>query len=224
MLDSATGVISGTPTTADDSTFEVTVKDKLGSTETAKYTLKVNATSPFPMSYTMTVDGSLTGWEGEEAQFNNVFGADVTITGTRAEQQCVPNASYCLYFYRAETMTGTDFGYTPESALAVCSFPFTVNIVAEPHYLDGNPTMVLGESDGVIKGALDIGTDVQNHPECDAGLVLGSEGTRADADPFTWPLSQTVSPGAETSTWSVEDIGYGIGPYFDGVITITWHW
>ncbi len=43
MLNPATGVISGTPTISGDSTFEVTVKDKLGSTETAKYTLTVEA-------------------------------------------------------------------------------------------------------------------------------------------------------------------------------------
>jgi hypothetical protein len=40
-LDSTTGVISGTPTSSGDSTFEVTVKDKLGSTETEKYSLTV---------------------------------------------------------------------------------------------------------------------------------------------------------------------------------------
>ena len=40
-LDSATGVISGTPTTSGDSTFDVTVRDTLGSTETAKYSLTV---------------------------------------------------------------------------------------------------------------------------------------------------------------------------------------
>lgn len=41
-LDPATGVISGTPTSSGESTFEVTVKDKLGSIETAKYTLSVS--------------------------------------------------------------------------------------------------------------------------------------------------------------------------------------
>ncbi len=44
-LDPTSGLISGTPTTSSDSTFEVTVKDKLGSTETAKYTLNVESIS-----------------------------------------------------------------------------------------------------------------------------------------------------------------------------------
>ncbi len=226
-LDSATGVISGTPTTSGESTFEVTVKDKLGSTGTAKYTLKVNATSPFPKSYTMTVDGHMAGY-GAGAEVRNLEGADVTITGTRTgtgpNENCA-TASYCEY--HTETMTGTDYGYsTAEGSLGEsCSFPFTANnLVAEPYaILDAFNTLVLGESDGVIKGALTISTDVRNQPECGAGLGVHTEG--ADVAPWSsWPLSQTVSPGAETSTWSVESPFPELGIYFDGVITITWHW
>jgi hypothetical protein len=69
ILDSATGVISGTPTSSGDSSFEVKVKDKLGSTETAKYTLTVSndltitthdlaeATENAPYSETLKADG-----------------------------------------------------------------------------------------------------------------------------------------------------------------------
>jgi hypothetical protein len=68
-LDSATGVISGTPTTSGNSTFEVTVKDNLGSTESAKYSLTVtgaltikpatlsDATEGTPYQETLTAEG-----------------------------------------------------------------------------------------------------------------------------------------------------------------------
>jgi len=229
-LDPATGLISGTPTTSSDSTFEVTVKDKLGSTETAKYTLKVNGPSPFPKSYTMTVDGHLAGYSCQGCEFGNLLGADVTITGTQSVGECA-TASYCEY--RAETLTGTDYGYNDQfgpEAGSSCSFPLTVNMATEPHVLDGDTILVLGERDGVIKGALDFTTKVQppNHEECFAGLGLGTEGAfNAGAPSSNWPLTQTVSPGAETSTWSVvspqPQPEFG-AVYFDGVITITWHW
>lgn len=235
-LDPTSGLISGTPTTSDDSTFEVTVKDKLGSTETAKYTLNV---IPFPMSYTMTVDGHLAELGEQDAQFNQ-FGVDVTITGTRTGD-CA-TVSYCLY--RAETMTGTVYGYTeteqgPDYPLIPCSSPFTVDptenhlgsLLLGPDDLEAT-VMVLGESDSVIKGALIINAS-SYHNECWGGDDLATEGA-ADVGRANWPLSQMVSPGAETSTWSVDAItgshggeGSPIVPEyspFDGAVTITWHW
>ncbi len=232
-LDPTSGLISGTPTTSDASTFEVTVKDKLGSTETAKYTLNV---IPFPMSYTMTVDGYMAGYTGEDAEYFSNEGADVTFTGTQAQvcpgdggTDCHPDCTVTYCEYRTEMITGTDYGRRVNqegSALETCSFPFTVHPVTEPHFLDGDTILVLGENDGVIKGALWLGTGVQSqntdqYPACFSGLDLHTEG--ADVAPWSsWPLSQTVSPGAETSTWSVET--EPDGSYFDGVVTITWHW
>ena len=189
---------------------------------------------PFPMSYTMTVDGHLA--ELGENNPVNALGVDVTITGTRSEE-CA-TASYCLYD-RAETMTGTLYGFDVEGGEfgAPCSLP-----VAATSLLSGNVAdpivMVLGESDSVIKGALIINAS-SSYQTCSAGLTLATEGAaetepNPDAEPSRWPLSQTVSPGAETSTWSVDAItgnhgGEG-GPIlpnyspFDGVVTITWHW
>jgi hypothetical protein len=234
-LDPTSGLISGTPTTSGDSTFEVTVKDKLGSTETAKYTLSV---IPFPMSYTMTVDGHMAGYTGEDAEYLNNEGADVTFTGTQAQvcpgdggTDCHPDCTVTYCEYRTEMITGTDYGWRVNqegSALETCLFPFTVNPVTEPHFLDGDTTLVLGENNGVIKGALWLGTGVQSqntdqYPACFSGLDLTTEGVLAAGPaPTTWPLSQMVAPGAETSTWSVETELDGI--YFDGVVTITWHW
>ena len=68
-LDPTSGLISGTPTTSGGGTFEVTVKDKLGSTETEKYSLTVtgaltikpatlsDATEGTPYQETLTAEG-----------------------------------------------------------------------------------------------------------------------------------------------------------------------
>jgi hypothetical protein len=234
-LDPTSGLISGTPTTSGDSTFEVTVKDKLGSTETVKYTLKV---IPFPMSYTMTVDGHEAELGEQNAQFNQ-FGVDVTITGTRSGE-CV-TASYCVY--RAEKMTGTVYGYIEGEQetvypLTPCSSPFTVNpkenhlgpLLLGPDDLE-TTVMTLGESDSILKGALIIDAS-SYYNTCWGGGDLATEGA-ADVERSDWPLSQTVSPGAETSTWSVDAItgtheeGSTLVPEyspFDSAVTITWHW
>jgi hypothetical protein len=228
-----TGTEITIPNLTNGKTYTMTVRSNadpgkpFDSRETEPITVTPEGMSPFPKSYTMTVDGSMAGYEGEDAGLNNVLGADVTITGTRTgtgPNEACATASYCEY--RTETMTGTDYGYNTATAIGGdCSFPFTVNnIVAEPYSILDAPTiLVLGESDGVIKGALQIDTFVRNQPECYAGLGLHTEG--ADVAPWSsWPLSQTVSPGAETSTWSVESPFPELGIHFDGVIAITWHW
>jgi hypothetical protein len=68
-LDPTSGLISGTPTTSGGGTFEVTVKDKLGSTETEMYSLTVtgaltikpatlsDATEGTPYQETLTAEG-----------------------------------------------------------------------------------------------------------------------------------------------------------------------
>ncbi len=224
-----TGTQITIPNLTNGKTYTVTVRANadpgkpFDSRETEPITVTPEGMSPFPMSYTMTVDGHLAGYSCEGCEIGNLLGADVTITGTQSVGECA-TVSYCEY--RAETLTGTDYGYIPLTG-GSCSFPLTVNLADEPNYLDGDPMLVLGERDGAIKGALDFTTHVQppNHEECFAGLGLGTEGAFNDGSPASnWPLTQTVSPGAETSTWSVVSPQPEFGAYFDGVITITWHW
>ncbi len=201
-LDPTSGLISGTPTTSGDSTFEVTVKDKLGSTETAKYTLKVNAASPFPKSYTMSYDAYEPG---------GLTSADVTITGT-FNADCVEG----LCMYTTNSVTGTLYGYSVEgpSPGTACSVP--ADLASGESWISLQPT------DGVFQGEAVISTASLTNG-CYAGVDANTPGAISSPP----ELSETLLPGAATSTWMMQanvPTASGTSMVPMPPVNITWHW
>jgi Putative Ig domain len=147
-LDSATGVISGTPTSSGDSTFEVKVKDKLGSTETAKYTLTVSN------DLTITTHGLA------EATENAPYNETLKATGGEEPYSWAITSGTLPKGLELDSATGVISG-TPTSS-GTSSFEATVTdhagatakatlslTVNEPPTCSGNPCAV-ADGDGLV--------------------------------------------------------------------------
>jgi hypothetical protein len=93
VLDPNSGVISGTPTTVQSSTFEVTATDSGGCTGSRSYTVDINATCLFCDDFE---DGVQPNWLITKQNFTETGGSYVgTPTGNKAETIASPVFSGC---------------------------------------------------------------------------------------------------------------------------------